>query len=159
MRGVVTVVSAATLLAGCSSTAAMVPPVAPSAAPPSASASPESAPESAPAVEPSLDPSGSAEANHAYFDLVNRRLLAERSMPGGRAIIDNLVAAGFDRAAMQVTADRTAIGGTVDSQQFSVRIGERCLIGQASDAGYQSLEGPTVSGGACLIGQTRPIDW
>lgn len=137
----------------------MTPPVAPSTSSLSPSPQVSSDPDPAPAAAPTLDPAGTADENLPYFDLVNQRLLSAQPMPGGRAIIDNLIAAGFDRAAMQVTADRTAIGGAVDSQQFSVRFGGRCLIGQASDTGYRSLVGPTVSGDMCLIGETRAIDW
>jgi hypothetical protein len=124
----------------------------------SVSAAPSASVE-APVIAPTLSPTGSAADNLAFFDSVNSSFLAADPMPGGRAILDNLVAAGFDKAAMQVTADETTIGRDVDSVQFSVRFGDRCLIGQAAASGYAGIEAPAVAGDRCLIGETRPIDW
>ena len=115
-------------------------------------------PEPVPEAEPELVPDGTAEDNLPYFDFVNSEYLADAD-PGGRAIIDNLVAADFDKAAMEVTADRTPRGSTVDSVQFSVRIGQECLIGQADDEGYASTVAPALGTGSCLVGKTRAIDW
>ncbi len=106
-----------------------------------------------------LVPGGSAAENLAWFDTVNRALLEGQAMPGGRAIVDGLIAAGFDRDAIEVTADRTPNGHAVDAVQVSVRIGEECLIGQASGAGYSSVVTEVLATGTCLVGRTRPIDW
>ncbi|HEU4808359.1 MAG TPA: hypothetical protein VFT01_08860 [Homoserinimonas sp.] len=116
------------------------------------------APEPEPEPDPVLDPDGTAEDNLRYFDFVNAKVLTGGN-PGGQAIIDNLVAAGFDKSAMQVTADRTPRGTDVDSLQFSVRIGEECLIGQADGRGYISTLAPALESGSCLVGKTRAIDW
>lgn len=116
--------------------------------------------EAEPAPTPArFDPDGTVDENLAIFDEVNARLLAADSSPGGRAIVDNLVAAGFDRAAMEVTRDTTPIGRQADSVQFSVRVGDGCLVGQASDSGYVGIVGPVLGGSRCLIGEVRPIDW
>lgn len=147
-------VLAMTGLVGCTS----APPESPTRQPagqssparPSASATPEPAPE--------LIPGGTADDNLAYFDHVNAAFLAGGN-PGGRAIIDNLVAAGFDKAAMELTADRTPLGSEVDSVQFAVQQGDDCLIGQADADGYTSTVAPTLGAGGCLVGNTRPIDW
>ncbi len=145
-------ITAATVLAGC------VPTAGPEPTPrPSASSTSGSSP--SPAPEPTLVPEGNAADNLAYFDAVNSTFLAANPTPGGRQIIDNLVAAGFDKSTMQVTPDVTAIGGAVDSVQFAVRFGDRCLIGQSSGAGYVGIEGPVVGGSTCLLGTTRAIDW
>lgn len=147
----IALVTAATLvLAGCVSGTSPTPSPSPSV---------PVAPSATPAAEPTLEPAGTAEDNLAYFDLVNQRFLEPNPVPGGRPIIDNLVAAGFDRTAMQVTPDTTAIGRAVDSVQFSVRIGDVCLVGQTSAAGYVGIVGPPVSATSCLAGITRPIDW
>ncbi len=144
-------VAASVVLVGCVATPEPAPT---GTASPSVSASP-----SAPAEDaPEFIADGSADDNLPYFDSVNSTFLASSPTPGGRPIIDNLVAAGFDRAAMQVTGDTTAIGGAVDSVQFSVRMADRCLIGQATASGYVGTVGPVV-GDSCLIGNTRPIDW
>lgn len=111
------------------------------------------------APEPTLVPAGTAQDNLGYFDLVNNRLFASNGAADGRTIIDNLVAAGFDKAAMQVTPDKTAINGNVDSILFSVQLGETCLLGQHGGGGYTGSAAPALSSGGCLIGKTRPIDW
>ena len=126
---------------------------------PSTSASGQPSASATPVDDPELVPDGTADDNLPYFNLVNSQFLAADPTPGGRAIIDNLVAAGFDKAAMQVTPDSTSIGRDVDSVQFSVRFGDRCLVGQSSGAGYVGIVGPAVSDTLCLIGKTRAIDW
>lgn len=117
-----------------------------------------SSPETEPEPDPELIPEGSAQDNLPYFDFVNAKFLADGN-PGGRPIIDNLVAAGFDKSAMEVTGDRTPLGSDVDSLQFSVLIGEGCLLGQAGAGGYTSVVAPALESGSCLIGDTRAIDW
>ena len=53
----------------------------------------------------------------------SRRSGRRPSSVAGRAYIDALVAAGFDKAAMQVTPDQTTVGNPAESIQFSVRWG------------------------------------
>jgi hypothetical protein len=112
-----------------------------------------------PRPQPTLDTDGSALQNLDYFDAVNQRLLDQRDAPDGRAFIDSLVTAGFDRSAMEVTPDRTAVDLAADSIQFSVRMGDHCLLGQSGNTGYVSAVGDVLSTGKCLVGRTRPIDW
>jgi hypothetical protein len=95
----------------------------------------------------------------AHFDEVNAATVAANARPGGRAVVDALVAGGFDKSTMQVTADTTSIGRDADSVQFSVLWGQDCLIGQVSGAGYTSQTAPVLGTGACLVGSTRAIDW
>ncbi|MCX7522190.1 hypothetical protein OSC27_07850 [Microbacterium sp. STN6] len=120
-----------------------------------------SAPTSTPAAEAQLRPRLSAEENLAFFDQVNRGVIAADSAPGGRDFVDALVSAGFDKEDMQVTPDRTTIDLAVGSVQFSVRFNGDCLIGQygADGVGYHSMVTPLLSTGNCLIGKTRTIDW
>ena len=147
---------AALLLAGCVSAAPTSIPTTSSSVTPSPSASATEAPK----VEPTLLPGGTALANKAYFDYVNQKLLDANPKAGGRAIIDNLIEAGFDQNLMQVTPDKTAVMRIdADSIEFSVRAFDQCLIGQISGHGYHSVIGPLVSDGICLAGKTRPIDW
>jgi hypothetical protein len=124
---------------------------------PSVSASP--APSESPVAAPVLDPA-SASASRPYFDQTVTAVLAGRPDAGGQEIIDALVAAGFDKAAMQVGYDRTPTGLAVDSLQFSVLLAGECLIGQRGTGGtYSSLLAPALGTGGCLIGAGRPIDW
>ena len=127
---------------------------------PTASPSSTAAPTGKPDPDPTLLPGGTALANRDYFDFVNNRLLAVNGNPAGKAIIDNLVAAGFDKSAMQITPDRTAVlRGPADAIEFSVRTSNDCLIGQFAGGAYRSIIGPVLSDGGCLVGRTRPIDW
>jgi hypothetical protein len=109
---------------------------------------------------PTADP-GSAEAlRDTFAETVNAVWDADESV-AGRDYIDALVTAGFEKEAMQVTQDRTSVDNPADSIQFSVHIGEECLVGQVGP----SVDGPIVEllpetpAATCLVGQTRPIDW
>jgi hypothetical protein len=113
---------------------------------PSASvADPSVAPSAAPtAAAPVLVPGGSAEQNLPFF-----------------AHVDALTAAGFDKSAMQVTADYSTIGNAAESIEFAVRLGDQCLVGQVGPSIGNPVTTvlPGLSSGGCLIGQTRTIDW
>lgn len=115
----------------------------------------------APDAVPSLVPSGSAADNLPLFAEVVRAVWAGPDQVSGRAYVDALVAAGFDKAAMQVTPDTTTIGNPAESIEFSVRWGEDCLVGQVGPSIGDPVVTvlPGLSTGACLIGQTRAIDW
>ncbi|MDN4615099.1 hypothetical protein P5G50_11630 [Leifsonia sp. F6_8S_P_1B] len=131
---------------------------APTASTPAASSPTEGTPTPA---APEFVPGGTAQQNQSYFDQVNRATLAANPDAKGRDFIDALVAAGFAKADMQLTVDTTTIGLKANSIQFSVKLGDGCLIGQngADAGGYNSMVTPVLSTGACLIGQTRAIDW
>lgn len=131
-----------------------------SVAPPSAEASPT--PDSTVPAEPELVPDGTAEDNLPVFTRVSEGIWATDQRVSGRAYIDALTAAGFDRAAMQVTQDLSTVGNTAESLQFSVRWGEdECLIGQVGPSTGQVVTAvmPQLAEGRCLVGTTRPIDW
>ncbi|KQN43136.1 hypothetical protein ASE87_06360 [Frigoribacterium sp. Leaf44] len=125
--------------------------------------SPEPAPTTQPTATSTGAPAFSSESTTAealaHFDEVNAATVAANARPGGRAVVDALVAAGFDKSSMQVTADTTSIGRDADSVQFSVLWGQDCLIGQVSGVGYTSQTAPVLGTGACLVGSTRAIDW
>lgn len=106
-------------------------------------------------------PAGTAEENLPFFALVTQQVWSGPERMSGRAYVDALVAAGFDKSRMQVTRDQTAIGNAADSIQFSVAWDEQCLVGQAGAAFPEPVTVvlPILEGGACLIGDTRPIDW
>jgi hypothetical protein len=152
----IAIVVVATALAGCAPDRDTTVPMPLPTTTPSSTAVPTNEPE----PDPTMLPGGTALANRAYFDFVNNRLLAVNSNPAGKAIIDNLVAAGFDKAAMQITPDKTSqLRRPVDSIEFSVRLHDDCLIGQFAGGAYHSIVGPVLTDGGCLIGKTRPIDW
>jgi len=147
-------------LAACTpgDTATPTPPAASSpAAAPSASSAPEDSEPSAPA----LVPDGTAADNLPVFAAVTAAVWATDDRVAGRAYVDALVQAGFDRSAMQVTHDRSTVGDPAESIQFSVRWGQECLIGQVGPATGEPVTTvmPVLAEGDCLVGNTRPIDW
>jgi hypothetical protein len=148
--GVVACAVLALVLTGCVETP--VPTPTPTATP-SGSSTP------APPPEPEIDLDGSAAGNLEFFDLVNTELIAAGGTLNGRAFIDNLVAAGYPKAEMEVTPDTTAINIAADNIQFAIRLNGTCLIGQYGNIGYASTTAELLSTGRCLVGTTRPINW
>ncbi|RQP10268.1 MAG: hypothetical protein EAS51_09305 [Microbacteriaceae bacterium] len=125
-------------------------------APPTASSTPSATPSPTPTVDPEPVFDGTAADNQAYFDKLNRDLIASGAELNGRAFIDNLVAAGYPRENMEVTPDRTAINEPADNIVFSIRFGDTCLLGQWGNIGYTSLVTDVPSTGRCIIGTARP---
>ncbi|MFK4790207.1 DUF6993 domain-containing protein [Microbacterium sp. ZW T5_56] len=160
-------IAAAMMLAGCTPTEPVDPaPVASdtTALEPGATTAPsEDAPAAPqePAAPAVFVPDGNAAANLPIFTQTVQSIWASDSKDQGRAYIDALVGVGFDKAAMQVTADRTTIGDQAESIQFSVVFAGECLIGQVGPATGEphTVVAPVLSTGACLVGGTRPIDW
>nr|WP_241731897.1 hypothetical protein [Microbacterium ginsengiterrae] len=130
---------------------------------PSPVASPTATPEPSPtAVGPVFTPDGTAEDNLPLFTAVTAEVWAASGSSSGRAYIDALVAAGFDKADMQVTQDLSTVGNAAESIQFSVRWGDaECLIGQVGPSTGEPVTAvmDQLAEGRCLIGDTRPIDW
>lgn len=154
-RASVMVASAAALLLALGLAACtMAPDTTPTAKP---SATPTPTPTEEP--DPVLDPTGDAAANLAYFDFVNRNLLAGVPTPSGQQIVESLVAAGFVKADMEITPDVTVGREAAGSIQFSVRINGSCLVAQTGEAGYNALAAPLLGTGKCLVGATRTIDF
>lgn len=138
-------------LTGCTT----APVVAPSSSAPAATPAPTGP------TGPVLVPDGSASDNLPLFTEVMEAVAATDARAQGRAYIDALVAAGFPKAAMEVTNDQTTVGNPADSIQFSVRWAGECLVGQVGPSvpTPTAMVLPLVPGDTCLIGQTRAIDW
>jgi hypothetical protein len=117
------------------------------------------APAPTPSASASIDLNGNAAENLPYFDQVNKALIAKGGTLDGRAFIDNLVAAGYPKTAMEVTPDRTSVNLQADNIEFSVRLGSTCLVGEYGNIGYASTSQRVFSTGRCLAGKTRAIDW
>ena len=145
-------------LAGCSNPEPAVSPR-PSANTATAAATPS--PTATADALPTLVPAGTAEDNLPIFTTVTAAVWGTPEQVSGRAYIDALVAAGFDRSAMQVTYDQSTVGNPAESIQFSVRWGEECLVGQVGPAtgAPVTVLVPVLGEGTCLVGDTRPIDW
>jgi hypothetical protein len=106
-------------------------------------------------------PGGTAEQNLPIFTQTVEQVWASAQKAEGRAYVDALVAAGFDKGAMQVTNDKSTVGNPAESIQFSVRVGDQCLVGQVGPAIGDPVSTvlPVLAGGTCLLGNTRPINW
>ena len=102
---------------------------------------------------------GTATDNLEFFTLVHTTLLESDPNARGQALVDTLVAGGFDKLAIEVTPDKTVSGYAADAIEVSVRIGDQCIVGQKGTNGYTSVVMPALSTGRCLVGKTRPIDW
>ena len=113
-----------------------------------------------PAV-PALDPKGDATANLPFFSSIVAAVWATPQNVSGRAYIDALAAAGFDKRAMQVTQDQSTVGNAAESIQFSVVWKGNCLVGQVGPATGPPVATvlPVLADGSCLVGETRTIDW
>lgn len=152
--GLATVVA----LAGCTGTGAE-----PAPTPVSTTAHDVPTPTPAPKdAAPTLMREGSATDNLPFFSAIVAQVWATEQKTQGRAYVDALVAAGFDKAAMQVTQDRSTVDNPAEALQFSVLWRGECLVGQAGPdmsapvaTVLQAVQGGTV----CLIGETRVIDW
>ena len=149
-RAVACVLTAATiaLLAGCTT---------PSPQPSSSASAPASqTPKPTPTPDPEPVFDGTAEENQEFFDFVNRELIESGTTLNGAAFIANLEAKGYQRAAMEVTPDTTAIGIAADNIVFSIRFADSCLLGQWGNIGYTSRGTEIPSTGRCIIGTPRP---
>jgi hypothetical protein len=115
----------------------------------------------APVPAATMVPGGTAEQNLPFFNLTNEKTVAANASAGSHALIDGLVAAGFAKSSMEVTADETSVGLPVASVQFSVRLGPSCLIGQygPDSNGYHGVATPVLGTGKCLVGDTLAITW
>lgn len=151
----------AAIIVGVAGCTAPAPSPTPEPASPTASARPTASANPTTVAPPTLRTELSAGENLAYFDSVNVGVVAANSEAGGRDFIDALVAAGFDRSQMEVTADITTVDLQADSVQFAVLFQGECLVGQYGPAsgGYHSAVRPALGTGGCLVGETRPIDW
>ncbi|WP_353055537.1 hypothetical protein [Leucobacter sp. CX87] len=117
----------------------------------------------APAEPVALVPGGTAEENLPFFQQTLIAFAGGGAPIEGQPVVDALVAAGFDRAAMQVSFDRTRTDLVADNIFVSVRVGESCLLGQlvTGDRSLVAEAAPALGPekNICIIGTTRPIDW
>ena len=102
---------------------------------------------------------GTAAENLDYFAFRLDVLLAQEAAPSSREIVDELVASGFEKADMEVTADTTPTGMPADSILVAVRMGEDCLLGQVADGASVADDAAVLSTGRCLVGRTLSLDW
>ncbi len=151
-RGIVATVTVVALaaLAGCV-------PVADAPAPtPTVTASPTPTP--TPEPDPVLVVGGTAGQNRPYFEFVLGGLVASTAAPTSQEIFSALVNAGFDPAAIEVTADRTRVNDPADSILIGVLIDGQCLLGQVIDGEVAADLADVLGTGRCLVGRTASLD-
>jgi len=151
------VVSAAILVAltGCTTAE---PDPAPTVSASTQPSTPSPTPTPTPTADPLLIEGGTAGQNRPYVEFVISNALQADPQPSSLAIVDALVAAGFDKAAMQVTADTTRVGDPADSILFSVLIDGQCLLGQVAQGAVTTELANVLGTGRCLVGRTLSLD-
>ncbi|MDX2026271.1 DUF6993 domain-containing protein [Microcella sp.] len=144
------VVAMSLMLSGC---------VAPTEMPrPTTSSSRTASPTPTPTVAPERVEGGTAGQNRPYVEYVMARLISVSPQMTSLEIADTLVAAGFDRAALQVTDHATRVGSRADSILFSILIDGQCLLGQVADGAVTTSVGDVLGTGKCLVGRTVSLD-
>ena len=125
---------------------------------PGATSTPTPTVSAAPA--PVFLPDGDAQDNKAYFDWALSAVVTSDQRQPGKALVDSLVSAGFQKKSIQVTEDLTKTKIPADSVIVAVQIKRSCLIGQRTNEReyFSSIESALKTGG-CLVGTTRKIDW
>jgi hypothetical protein len=109
-------------------------------------------------VIPEFIPDGSAEENLPYIDYVLTQAGAGTGLFGSLDAVAVLENAGFDRAHMEVTSDRTALELAAESITIAVIIDGQCALGQWSSDWYASTVTPVLGAGTCLLGDTLSLD-
>jgi hypothetical protein len=109
-------------------------------------------------VIPEFIDGGSAEDNLPYIDYVLTEAGAGTGLFGSLDAVAVLENAGFDRASMEVTSDRTALEFAAESITIAVIIDGECALGQWSSEWYASTVTPLLGTGTCLLGDTLSLD-
>ena len=143
------VAACALLLAGCTA----------ETEPPAPTATTQLEPSPTRTADPEFIVNGTAGQNRPYFEFVLEGLLAQNSAPSSAMLVDALASGGFDKSAMEVTADVTPTGIAADSILVAVQVDGQCLIGQVQAASLTSQLADALGTGRCLVGRTLSIDW
>jgi hypothetical protein len=109
-------------------------------------------------VIPEFIEGGSAADNLPYIDYVLTEAGAGTGLFGSLDAVAVLENAGFDRADMEVTSDRTALELAAESITIAVIIDGECALGQWSSDWYASSVAPLLGAGTCLLGDTLSLD-
>ena len=151
-------IAMALVLAGCTGGSPM--PTSSATVVPETTASAQPTPTATEPATPTFIDGGTAAENLPVFTSVVDEVWATPAQVTGRAYIDELVAVGFDRAAMELTPDVSTVGNPAESIQFSVRVADECLLGQVGPATGEpvTIVAPILAEGTCLIGETVPVD-
>lgn len=162
-RAVAVAAAALLVLSGCAPDA----PTEPTASPPPVTNAPTGgATEPAEPTEPTGPPvpeefivGGSAQDNAPVLQGVLERLVVDTgARPVGRSISSAAIQAGFDAAAMELTADVTPLGNATDAISLAVRIQDECIVAELRGTNVMTIVTPVLSTGRCLVGATVSLD-
>ena len=81
-----------------------------------------------------------------------KQLAGESPSPDRAGMTDAFATAGFDPAAVEVSADRTPTGLDVDAIQGAARQGGDCVFGEVRDGEVTVSVLPVLAGGRCFVG-------
>jgi hypothetical protein len=109
-------------------------------------------------VIPEFVPDGSAQDNLPYIDYVLTEAGAGTGIFGSLDAVSALEGAGFSRADMEVTSDRTKLELAAESITIAVIIDGECAMGQWGASWYSSSVVPVLGAGTCLLGDTLSLD-
>lgn len=109
-------------------------------------------------VIPEFIEGGSAEDNLPFIAYVLTQAGAGTGLFGSLDAVVALENAGFDRADMEVTSDRTALELAAESITIALIIDGECAMGQWSSDWYSSAVTPLLGAGTCLVGDTLSLD-
>lgn len=151
MTSTVVLIALGLVLSGCAQES-------PEPQPTRSSSTPTPTPTPTPTVDPELVIGGTAGQNRPFFEFVIDRLLVTTAAPSSLGVIEALVSAGFDRAAMQVTPDTTRVGEPADSILVSVLIDGQCLLGQVAQGAFETQLADVLGSGRCMVGRTLSLD-
>lgn len=147
---------ASLVLAGCSSSPLPGPP---DSAQPETVASESQPSEPGPSdSEPSPDetPSEGAAADPELDAL--RGALQGQSPADPEALVAAVVAAGFERSAIERTRELDSLGAPVTFLEIAVKVDDGCLIGQVGDGDPMAIRAEALGGGRCLVGDVLGVD-
>jgi hypothetical protein len=119
---------------------------------------PTPTPTATPTPDPELVPGGTAGQNRPYFTFVLSTLVQASPQPASLEIVDTLVAAGFERAAMSITPEKTRVGDPADSILVAVIVSGQCLLGQVAQETVTTELADLLGTGKCLVGRTLSLD-
>jgi hypothetical protein len=145
------------VIAGC--TVASTPDPTSTMAPLPAPASPQVPSDDPVAPDPEFVPEGSAADNAEFARFVVQRRTDASSDPLRSAdVAEALIAAGFARESLEVTADRTPLGLRADVVSFAVRVDDECIVGELRASTVSTVVMPGLATGRCLVGADASID-
>ena len=118
-------------------------------------------PADAPATPASAAGDGPADEASAAQDAeldAFRAALQGQSPRDPEALVAAVVAAGFERSAIERTREVDSLGAPVTFLEIAVRVDDGCLVGQVGDGEPLALRADALGGERCLVGDVVGLD-